>query len=143
MKINSNGLQLIKSFEGLRLKAYQDIVGVWTIGYGQTGPQVHASLEISQEQADRRLLDALESVERGVSSLVKVPLSENQFSALVAFSYNVGLGNLKQSTLLNCVNKHEWEHAAKEFLRWNRAGGREASGLTRRRQAESDLFKKN
>lgn len=140
MKINQAGLELIKDFESCRLTAYRDIVGILTIGYGQTGPQVHEGMTITQAEADKMLLDALGLVDRGVSSLVRVPLSDNQFSSLVSFAYNLGLGALKQSTLLNCVNKNEFEHAAKEFLKWNHAGGKVVAGLTRRRAAESALF---
>lgn len=141
MKINAEGLKLIKDFEGCKLKAYQDIVGVFTIGYGDT-LNVKSGDEITQAEADKRLQDRLESFESGVSKLLKVAVTDNRFSAMVCFAYNVGLENFKRSTLLNCVNKIEWEHAAKEFLRWNRAGGKEVAGLTRRREAEKALFSK-
>lgn len=142
MHINEAGLKLIKDFEGCKLKAYKDIVGVWTIGYGHTGSDVVPGLVWTQEQADKALERDLERFEDGVFKLLMAPPSPNQFSAMVCFAYNVGLGALKSSTLLRCYNKHNAEDAAKEFLRWNKAGGVEVAGLTRRRKAESELFKR-
>lgn len=142
MKINSDGLSLIKSFEGCRLKAYKDAVGILTIGYGDTH-NVIPNQEITQDEADVRLMQRLEEFEKGVSSLVKVSITENQFSALISFAYNLGLGNLKISMLLRCINKHNNTGAADEFLKWTKAGGRELSGLVRRRRAERDLFLKD
>jgi len=140
MKINTAGLNLLKSFEQCRLIAYQDSGGVWTIGWGHTGDDVYSGLVITQEQADALLAQDLAGCEAGVTRLLKRPVNANQFSAMVCFAYNVGLGNFKQSTLLNCVNKGQFGDAAKEFLRWNRVKGIISAGLTRRRQAESDLF---
>lgn len=140
MKINDAGLFLIKSFEGCKLQAYQDIVGVWTIGYGHTGNDVYDGLEIDQETADNFLAQDLQRFESGVESLVQVSMNENQFSALVCFAYNVGLNNLKHSTLLKDVNEEYFDAAADQFLRWDRAGGEEVSGLLRRRKAEKALF---
>ncbi len=140
MKISIKGLNLIKSFEGLELKAYKDSVGVLTIGYGSTGPHVHEGLVITEEQAEAILKTDISRFERGVTELVKVPLNQNQFDALVSFSFNLGLGNLKSSTLLRKLNSLDYSGAANEFTRWNKAGGRVLTGLTRRREAEKKLF---
>ncbi|KMN50721.1 muraminidase [Chromobacterium violaceum] len=140
MKTNAAGISLIKQFEGVRLAAYQDMVGVWTIGYGHTGPDVKAGMTITQRQADQLLAADLEKFETGVRKAVIVPLNANQFSALVSFSYNLGLGNLRSSTLLRLLNKGDYDGAAAQFPRWNRAGGQAVPGLTRRRKAEQALF---
>lgn len=140
MKINSAGLELIKSFEGCKLEAYKDIVGVWTVGFGHTGNDVYEKQRISQEEAEELLKDDLCKFEAGVASLLKVKVSENQFSALVSFAYNLGLGNLKSSLLLRCINKNNVVGAEGEFKKWNHAGGKVVEGLTRRREAEAKLF---
>lgn len=140
MKISQKGVDLIKSFEGLELKAYKDSVGVLTVGWGSTGSHVTAGMTITKEQAEQLLKKDLERFEKGVSDLVKVPLNQNQFDSLVSFSFNLGLGNLKSSTLLKKLNAKDYLGASKEFERWNRAGGKVLNGLTRRRIAERDLF---
>lgn len=139
MKINEAGLNLIRDFEGCRLKAYLCPAGVWTIGYGHT-QGVKPDMVISQLQAERFLRQDLKRFEEAVTSLVKVPVTPNQFSALVSFAYNVGTGALYDSTLLRKLNKKDYKGAAAEFLRWNKAGGKVLPGLTRRRIAEKDLF---
>ncbi len=136
---NATGVSLIKSFEGLRLKAYQDAVGVWTIGYGTTRG-VKPGQEISEAQAEALLKTDLNRFERAVSQSVRIPVNDNQFAALVSFTYNVGSGALKRSTLLKKLNRRDIYGASNEFLRWNRAGGRILAGLTRRRKAERALF---
>lgn len=138
--INNAGIKLIKSFEGLELKAYRDAVNILTIGYGHTGSDVHEGQVITEQEAEELMKKDLERFEKGVSELIKVTISDNEFAALVSFSYNLGLGNLKQSTLLNCLNKLNRQDAAQEFLRWNKAGGKVLAGLTRRREAERQLF---
>jgi lysozyme len=140
MKMSDAGISLLKSFEGCKLKAYRDIVGVLTIGYGSTGPHVFEGLTITQDEADDLLKRDLVRFEDGVTSLVKVPINQFQFDALVSFAYNVGLSALKNSTLLRKLNAGDTNGASVQFLVWNRAGGREVSGLTRRRQAEKELF---
>ncbi|MEM1240390.1 MAG: lysozyme [Cyanobacteria bacterium P01_H01_bin.26] len=130
---------MIKSFEGLRLKAYQDAVGVWTIGYGTTRG-VRPGQEISEAQAEALLKSDLNRFERDVSQAVRVSINDNQFAALVSFTYNVGSGALRSSTLLRKLNSRDIYGAANEFPRWNRAGGRVLAGLTRRRSAERALF---
>ena len=138
--INDAGLALIKEFEGCILTAYKDMVGVWTIGYGSTGDHVVEGLTITPEEATALLIKDLSRFESGVEKLVTCEINDNQFSALVCFSFNVGLGNLKSSTLLKLVNAEDFDGAAKQFVRWDKAGGVETAGLTRRRNAESILF---
>ena len=139
-RTNKNGLLLIKSFEGLRLKAYRDAVGIWTIGYGTTRG-VQPGMAISEAQAEEFLQADLTRFERAISEAVKVPINDNQFSALASFTYNVGPGALRSSTLLRILNaRHDLRKVADEFPRWNRAGGRILEGLTRRRKAERALF---
>lgn len=140
LRINQAGLSLIKEFEGLRLEAYQDIVGVWTIGYGHTGPEVVKGKIITTAQAEELLAKDVEKFEVGVRKLVPPSCTTNQFSALVCFSYNVGLGALGKSTLLKKLVAGDITGAAEEFLKWNKAGGKEVAGLTRRRVAERSLF---
>ncbi|AXE28664.1 muraminidase [Chromobacterium phragmitis] len=140
MQTSDNGVNLIKRFEGLRLQAYQDAVGVWTIGYGHTGPEVHAGLCVSDEQAEQLLRQDLSRFEQGVASLVKVALNQNQFDALISFSYNLGLGNLQSSTLLRLLNQGDYQGAAGQFPLWDKAGGKTEPGLQKRRQAEQALF---
>lgn len=141
MKTNQAGLDLIKSFEGCRLTAYKDQGGTWTIGVGHTGSDVFEGLTIDQEQADDLLQDDLARTEDGVNALVTCKhLSDNQFAALVCFTYNVGIGNLRASLLLRCVNMGNLNDAAGQFERWDHVKGISNPGLLRRRQAERALF---
>lgn len=144
MQISEKGIALIKQFEGCRLNAYQDSVGVWTIGYGWTRPvdgvPVRSGMTIKQEVAERLLKTGLVSYETDVSKLVKVKLTQGQFDALVSFAYNLGARALSTSTLLKKLNAGDYRGAADEFLRWNKAGGKALAGLTRRREAERALF---
>lgn len=140
MKISQTGLDLIKSFEGLKLKAYQDVVGVWTVGFGSTGPHVKPGMVITAKQAEDLLRDDVSRFEACVSKQVTVALSQNQFDALVSFAFNLGCGNLGSSTLLKKLNAKDYAGAAAEFPKWNRAGGKVLAGLTRRREAEKALF---
>jgi lysozyme len=139
-EINQAGLDLIKSFEGLRLDAYKDIVGVLTIGYGHTGADVTEGLSISEDQAQDLLKTDLARFEAGVEEAVTSDLTDNQFAAIVSFAYNLGLGNLRSSTLLKLVNAGNMDSAADEFPKWDRAGGQVSEGILRRRNAERDLF---
>lgn len=142
MRINQEGLELIKNFEGLELKAYQDVVGVWTIGYGSTGDHVKPGLKITEKEAEELLMQDLERFEDGVSRIVDVDLNSNQFSALVSFTFNLGVGALEKSTLLRKLNSGDYKGAANEFERWVFAGGKKLAGLKRRRKAEKALFLK-
>ncbi len=144
MQTSEKGIVLIKQFEGCKLTAYQDSVGVWTIGYGWTQPvdgkPIRAGMTIKQETAERLLKTGLVSYESDVSRLVKVDLTQGQFDALVSFTYNLGARSLSTSTLLRKLNAGDYAGAADEFLRWNKAGGKVLNGLTRRREAERALF---
>jgi lysozyme len=139
-KYSSTGLDLTKQFEGLELKAYQDSVGVWTIGYGHTGTDVVPGLTISEAQATILLAADVAWAATCVNKSVKSAINQNQFDALVDFTFNLGCANLGQSTLLRLVNAGDFAGAAAQFLRWNKAGGKVLKGLTKRRQAEMDLF---
>ena len=144
MQTSDKGIALIKQFEGCKLLAYQDSVGVWTIGYGWTQPvdgkPIRAGMTIKQETAERLLKTGLVSYESDVSRLVKVGLTQGQFDALVSFTYNLGARSLSTSTLLRKLNAGDYAGASDEFLRWNKAGGKVLNGLTRRREAERALF---
>lgn len=148
MKTSPRGVALIKSFEGCRLTAYRCSAGVLTIGYGHTGPDVLPGMTITQQRADELLTQDLERFERDVISLVKVPITQGQFDALVSFAFNVGSDidsddiaeGLGDSTLLRRLNARDYMGAAGEFLRWNKAGGVVLGGLVRRRKAERELF---
>jgi len=139
LRINDKGLMLLKAFEGLQLIAYQDSVGVWTIGYGTTSG-VRPGMQITEQQAVEFLRRDVSKFEQDVARLVEVPLTSDQFSALVVFVYNLGSGSLEQSTLLKLLNQGNIQGAADQFLRWNKAGGQVLAGLTRRRNAERALF---
>ncbi|QMR77741.1 lysozyme [Enterobacter sp. RHBSTW-00175] len=144
MQTSDKGIALIKEFEGCKLTAYQDSVGVWTIGYGWTQPvdgkPIRAGMTIKQDTAERLLKTGLVSYESDVSRLVKVGLTQGQFDALAAFTYNLGVRSLSTSTLLRKLNAGDSAGAADEFLRWNKAGGKVLNGLIRRREAERALF---
>jgi len=138
--LNSAALNMIKSFEGLRLTSYQDIVGVWTIGWGCTGPNVGPNMTITEDEAEQMLAGALASHQTAVESYLIVDVNDNQFGALVSFDYNLGDSSLHTSTLLKLLNEGNSTAAAEEFLKWDHAGGQIIPGLLRRRQAERALF---
>lgn len=142
MKTSQSGVNLIKSFEGFRSKAYICPAGVLTIGYGHTGSDVKSDSVIEVQRAEILLRKDLVRFEEAVKRLVKIPLNQNQFDALVSFTYNLGIGALEESTLLRRLNAKEspCDVAKEELPRWNKAGGKVLSGLTRRRMAEADLF---
>ena len=142
MNISQNGIDLIKQFEGCKLKAYQCSAGVWTIGYGHTGSDVYKGLTITQEKAESLLKSDLIVHCNNVSKLVKVKLNQNQFDALVSFEYNVGYGNFSSSTLLKLLNKGDYTGAAGQFEKWVYAGKTVLAGLQKRRKAEKELFLK-
>ena len=139
MKISKEGIALIKKFEGIELQAYQDSVGVWTIGYGHT-KGVKEGDNISLKQAEAMLEEELVEYEGYINDMVKVRLDQNQFDALVAWVYNLGPSNLKSSTMLKVLNEEEWEEVPRQMKRWNKAGGEVLRGLVRRREAEAMLF---
>ena len=142
MKTGTKGIDLIKHFEGCELDAYKCAAGVWTIGYGHIKGVTSDSV-ITQEQAEQMLVEELNEYEGYINNMVTVPLSQNQFDALVSWVYNLGGGNLKASTLLKVVNSGEFNGVPEQIMRWNKAGGKVLEGLTRRRQAEADLFSGN
>lgn len=145
LHMSDQGISLLKSFEGLRLAAYQDIGGVWTIGYGHTsaagGMRVDRGLTITHEQAEQMLKDDLARMTYPViKRWVNVPLTQGQFDALASFTYNLGEGQVSKSTLLKLLNAQDYQGAANEFDRWVYAGNTKVNGLIRRRQNERELF---
>jgi len=144
VKISERGIDLLKSFEGRELEAYQDIAGVWTIGYGHTGPDVEPGMRISEREAEALLRKDLRPREDAVDRLASVPLNQNEFDALVSFVYNVGVDAFSGSTARKRLNRGDRLGAADALTWWNKAtvGGvlREVLGLTRRRAAEKALF---
>jgi len=145
MKISQRGIELIKEYEGLRLKAYLCPANVWTIGYGHTTsagpPVVQPGMSITSKQAEEILRADLGKYEAGVLKLVKIPLTQGQFDALVSFAFNCGVGALARSTLLKRVNAGRFDAVPAELMKWTKAGGRELAGLVRRRRAEAALWR--
>ena len=137
--INQEGLDIVKHFEGCYLKAYQDSVGVWTIGYGHI-KGVKEGDTCTQEQADSWLRQDVGTAEGCVMGCAHVELSQGEFDALVSFAFNLGCTALRNSTLLRKLNASDYEGAAEEFMKWNHAGGQVLAGLTARRQAERERF---
>lgn len=137
--MNNLGLKILKSFESCRLEAYKDIRGVLTIGWGHTGAEVTEGLIWTQEQADSQLIDDLSSFEDHLDCELKVRLTDDQFSALVDFVYNLGNGALLHSTLLRKINSGDFD-VADEFVKWDHSGGKVVEGLLTRRKAEASLF---
>ena len=139
MKISENGLELIKKFEGCETTAYQDSVGVWTIGFGHT-KGVKEGQTCSIEDAESMLADEMDEYEGYINNMVKVELQQHEFDALVAWVYNLGPTNLGESTMLKVLNGGQFDRVPDEMNRWTRAGGKILEGLVRRRQAESLMF---
>jgi lysozyme len=135
-------LSLIKDFEGVRLTSYQDVVGVWTIGYGHT-KTAKPGMRITMYGATELLRQDLRWVEKAIKKNVKVPLTQNQYDALASWVFNLGETNLRSSTLLKKLNAGDYTGAGQEMLRWNKAGGKVVRGLTRRREAEVALWTSN
>ena len=142
MHTSQRGLDLIKSFEGLRLSAYKCPADVWTIGWGTTAG-VTPGQTITKERAEELLREDVKRFEAQVLRLVKVPLTQGQLDALTSFVYNLGAGNLSNSTLLRLLNAGDYKGAAAQFDRWTKAGGKVLAGLVRRRAAERALFEGN
>ena len=142
MKISRNGIDLIKEFEGIRLKAYIPVKGdIPTIGYGST-QDVKMGDMISMVEAGNLLKKDLARYVSCVSKYVTVPVNQNQFDACVSFAFNLGCAAFRKSTLLKRINAKQFREASDQFPLWNRAGGRVLVGLTGRRNAERDLFLK-
>jgi len=144
MKISTNGLRLKKYFESCKLQAYPDPGSKdghpWTIGWGHTGKEVVKGLVWTQEQADAALVKDADKFSAAVVSLVRIPINQNQFDALVCLAYNIGTAALSSSTLLKMLNSGNYDGAAAQFLRWNKNDGKVMLGLARRRLAEKYLF---
>ena len=139
MKTGSQGVALIKKFEGCELEAYQCSANVWTIGYGHTRGVEEGDV-ISAEKAEYILLEDLVEFEQYVDNLVTVSLNQDQFDALVAWTFNLGPTNLKESTMLLRLNDGQYDDVPAQMARWNRSGGEILEGLKRRRKAEGLLF---
>jgi lysozyme len=137
-------LDFLRGWEGVGgkpvLSAYVDSVGVLTIGYGHTGHDVKLGDRITEEDAEELLLEDVGSRNPGIARLIRVPLDQNRYDALVSFAYNLGTGALAGSTLLRCVNASDFKAAALEFPKWSHAGGMELAGLLKRRVAELHIF---
>ncbi len=130
----------VRRREGCCLRSYQDEAGVWTIGYGATGPEITRDLVWTMQQAETRLATDLAKFGAGVRPLIAVPLSERQIAALISFAFNLGLAALAQSTLRVLINQGDFIGAPGEFIRWCHAGGRKSRGLLMRRLYEAALF---
>jgi lysozyme len=144
MNTGPDGIRLMHYFEGCRLTAYPDPAtggDPWTIGWGETGPHVRPGMTITQDEADDMFVKRLAlEFEPGVSASLRSSTNQKQFDALVAFAFNLGLGNLRSSTLLRLHNAGDYEAADDEFIRWNKAAGRIMKGLSRRRWAERGVY---
>ena len=139
MKISEEGISLIKNYEGCELKAYQDSVGVWTIGYGHI-KDVKEGDQINQDEAEHLLKEEMPEYEGYIADMVKVPLKQNQFDALCSWVFNLGPKNLSESTLLRVLNEQKYDEVPEQIKRWNKAGGVILGGLVKRREAEANLF---
>ena len=139
MQISEEGKNLIKKFEGCELEAYKCAAGVWTIGYGHIKTAVEG-MKIDQETANELFDEEMGEYETYVNTAVTVPLSQNQFDALVSWVFNLGNGNLNASTMLKVINSGDHAGVPAQIKRWNKAGGKVLEGLIRRREAEALLY---
>ena len=145
MKLSAEGLNLIKRFEGVRNRPYRCSAGLWTVGVGHLigdGKSLPESWNktFTKEEIDALLIRDISRFERGIGMYIKVPLRQSEFDALCSFSFNLGLGTLQRSTLRQKLNRNDKEGAAKEILKYCRAGGKIIKGLQRRREAEYQMF---
>lgn len=141
MKTNNAGIALIKRFEGLSLRTYKCPAGIWTQGFGHTGPDVEPGEQINEREAEQLLIGDLLKFEHGVeAALGETPTSENEFSAMVALAFNIGLGNFRKSSVLKFHKQGKKILAANAFLLWIKANGKPLTGLIRRRNAERALY---
>lgn len=139
-KITDEVIERIKRWEGLRLTAYRDVGGVWTIGYGHTGMPARAGATITTAQAESLLRQDLAVFEAAVERVVTVPLTDNQFGALVSFAFNVGETAFARSTLVARLNGGDYNGVPEQLARWVHAGGKRLQGLVNRRAAEAGLW---
>ena len=144
MKIDKYGKKLIKQFESCKLTAYKvdKAEKFFTIGYGHYGPDVKKDMKISKERANELFRKDIKFFEDCVNKSVKVKINQSMFNALVSFTYNVGYGNLKNSSLLKYVNKKQFKKASNEFKKWNKCGGKVLKGLVNRRKLEQVEFER-
>ena len=144
MKMTDNGIALIKRYEGFRGRAYKDITGIWTIGYGHTSragpPRVTQGMKISRQQAEDILRRDVARFAGEIRPLIKVELNDDQFSALVSFAYNVGPAAFARSSVLKMVNAGRFDAVPSRLALWVKAGGKTLNGLVQRRFAEAKLF---
>ena len=147
MQVNAAGMALIESFEGCRTEAYQDCAGTWTIGYGHTSaagpPAVQPGTTISKPEALALLQTDVGNFSKGVEACLRVPLNDDQFSALVSFAYNIGLTAFGKSSVLRAVNAGQFKAVPGFMALWIKAGGKVIPGLVARRAAEAALFSKS
>lgn len=144
MSVSKEGVEHIKRWEGYRRKAYQDVAGKWTIGYGHLirlpYEQWLLDNEISEKLAENILREDIKAAEVCVNRLTTVTLEQSQFDMLVSFTFNLGCVALERSTMLFLLNQGDYEKAASQLLRWNKAGGKEVAGLTNRRKSEKEIW---
>lgn len=144
MRVNEAGLALIRCYEGFRAKAYRCPVGVLTIGYGHTSmagpPEVRAGMVMSKRQAEEVLSADVAVFASEIARFIRPALTSNQFSALVSFAYNVGVGAFRKSSVLAAVNRNDFDSVPRRLNLWVKAGGRVLSGLVKRRASEGQLF---
>lgn len=145
MNISAAGINLIKEYEGVRLKSYKCPAGVWTVGVGHTSaagaPEVKPGMTITETEALKILRNDLKKFEASIDSMVRVPLKQNQYDALCSFIFNVGAGAFQKSTLLRKLNAGDYAAVPQELMKWTKAGGKELPGLVRRRRAEAAMWR--
>lgn len=135
------GIALVERWEQCRLIAYQPIPGdKWTVGYGATGPDIVEGTRWTQDQANGDLRNRINNIASQLAALIKVPVSDNQFGAIISLTYNIGLSAFANSTLLRLLNTGNYEGASEQFLVWNRAQGHVVQGLVNRRKDEKNVF---
>ena len=138
------GIFLIQAFEGFSAFPYRDVAGLWTVGIGHLiKPSETFTEPITQQEGEALLRKDLWTAERAVLRLIRVPLNDSQFDALVSFTFNLGSGSLQRSALRAKINRGEYEAAGDEFLKWVYVGGQKSKGLLRRRIAERAMFLRN
>lgn len=144
MKASKQCIELIKQFEGCRLKAYKCPANIWTIGIGHTGlvngKPITENTTITPLMAETLLAIDLQKFENAINKLVKKPLTQSEFDSLTSFVFNIGIGAFEQSTMLKLLNQGNFELASKQFDRWIYAKGKPLKGLKKRRLAEKTLF---
>ena len=139
MKTSQKGIDLIKSFEGCKLQSYKCPAGIWTIGYGTT-LGIRPAMRITLQEAENYLKRDLKQFEDCVNMLVKVVLTQNEFDSLVSWTYNLGCGSLRKSTMLKYLNEGKKQFVTSEMVKWNKANNKVLKGLILRREAEAKLF---